>query len=104
MGLLRSLSSDATSETRYVDFLRQLRTSVTTSDGGARPRMLARSTAVYQTLVSVWAHARGGTVELGFQDTKVSSIPSSNRSRPASLVSCVRGGQYEATRTTDPTR
>jgi hypothetical protein len=36
--------------------------------------------------------------------TKVSSIPSSDRSGPAHLVSCVGGKQYEALRTTEPPR
>ena len=51
-------SSDATTETHDVKILRQLRTSVTTSDSGALRRMLARRAVVYQTLVSVSAHAR----------------------------------------------
>jgi hypothetical protein len=49
-------SSDAPTETDDLKFLRPLRTSVTTSDGGALRRMLARSAVVYQTLVSVSAH------------------------------------------------
>ena len=48
--------------------------------------MLARGALVHQTLVSgsPWTN------------TKVSSIPSSDRSHGASLVSCVRGEQHEA--------
>jgi Predicted nucleotide-binding protein containing TIR-like domain len=59
-------SSDATTETYDVKFLRQLRTPVTISDGGAQRRILARSAVVYQTLVSVSTHRRRYR-ELGFQ-------------------------------------
>ena len=97
-------SSDATTETHDVKFLRQVRTSVTICDGRALQRVLARRAVVYQTLVSVSAQAAW--------DHEV-ELKSTRRCRrhlrlidptPAHLVSCVRGKQHEATRTTDPPR
>src|SRR4051812_40870314 len=78
--------------------------------------MLAQHGNVHQTLVSVSAHAPvayEGVVDVLIcaarrdgrasapNDTKVSSIRSSDRSHAARLVPCVPGEQHEATRTID---
>ena len=77
-------SSDATTETHDVKFLRQLRTSVTTSGGGALRKMLARSAV--QSIRRCRRYHR--LIDL----------------TPRRLVSCVRGEQHETTRTTDAPR
>ena len=82
-------SSDAPTETHDVKILRQLRTSVATSDGGALRRMLARSAVVYQTLVSVsaqapWDHELGLKPIRSVVDTFVRS------DGPRALVLCSR--------------
>ena len=98
-----SLSSDAITETHEVTCMRNVRSSVTTLTAARFEECSRASAFVCHTLVEHAAHARCVCDWLQVE-TKVSSIPSSDRSHSPRLVSWVRGAQHETTRTTDTPR